>query len=790
MVCELHVVSVDTDVVSAVAWSPDCQLISCADDKILCKWGPDGDMLGKITTVASYVTSISWLPAVGKQAPDMMAVSCMDGTFKFMSRSGREEKSVKAHEGGAVIVVRWSHDGSAIVTGGEDGDVKIWSRSGNLRSTLVSTGQCIYSVCWGPDDDQIVIASGKSLIVKSVQSGGSHAAAANRKNLQWEAHAGVVLCVDWNVANKFIVSGGEDCVYKIWDHYGRQMYSSKPSEHVITSLAWNPNGESFAVGTYNLLRLCDKSGWTHSRQRVKDSGSLMSMAWTFDGTQLAAACGSGAVLFAQVVGKKYEWKNTEATLVSPRKLRVEDVLNETVDDLEFPRDRVVEIGIGYDWLVVMTITQCYVYSLQNLNTPHIFDIRAPPHFIHMCKRHFLTLDPVSGIQIISYEGRIISSPKFQGLRPEYLTREMVALSSDTVVIVDSVDTKNIYTIDATSGKILSKLSHSTEISQVALNQHMLGPQERVLLFCDRNKDLFVSATQAPGGKQSNDSNSNNAFKLHANVESFCFNDETDSLVLIADSKLVVYYDVAAAFIEKDLLPLSSLSSDATDYGRNAHIMSFTNNRVSIRKIDGAVVLYMLASEISLLYELGRNSKWDECLRLCRHLKTNSGGSGNSRTNMNEILASGGNANNVTVCIWALLAVLALSKKQLNIAELCYAELNEVSKVEYLQYIQSIPSEEGRQAEMALFKRAPDEAERILLQASPPLIYRAIKMNIELYRWNRALDLAVKYRTHLDTVLGYRDRFLQRFAKKETDSKYMQYAKEVGSNACCCAAAAV
>jgi WD40 repeat protein len=59
--------AVDTDVVSAVAWSPDCQLISCADDKVLCKWGPDGDMLGKITTVASYVTSISWLPVVGKQ---------------------------------------------------------------------------------------------------------------------------------------------------------------------------------------------------------------------------------------------------------------------------------------------------------------------------------------------------------------------------------------------------------------------------------------------------------------------------------------------------------------------------------------------------------------------------------------------------------------------------------------------------------------------------------------------------------------------------------------------------
>ena len=60
-------VFLDTDVVSAVAWSPDCQLMSCADDKVLCKWGPDGDMLGKITSLTAYATSISWLPAVGKQ---------------------------------------------------------------------------------------------------------------------------------------------------------------------------------------------------------------------------------------------------------------------------------------------------------------------------------------------------------------------------------------------------------------------------------------------------------------------------------------------------------------------------------------------------------------------------------------------------------------------------------------------------------------------------------------------------------------------------------------------------
>ena len=438
----------------------------------------------------------------------MFAISCTDGSFRFVSRSGREEKKIAAHEG-AVIVVRWSHDGSALLTAGEDGDVKIWSKSGNLRSTLFATGQSVYCACWGPDDDQVLVASGKTLMIKTVQ--------ASKKNVQWNAHDNIVLCVDWNVSNGNIVSGGEDCMYKVWDSFGRQMYSSRPMEHVITAVSWCPNGECFAVGSHNLLRLCDKTGWTHCRERPQ-SGSILDIAWTSDGTQLAGAGGNGSVVFAQVVDRHFEWKNSEVTLLAPRKLRVQDVATETLQDLEFARDRVVEVGLGFDWLVVTTTSQCYVYSMQNLNTPTIFDIKAPPHFLHLCKRSFLTLDQINGIQVISYEGRVMCTPRFQGLRPEYLTKDLVAISPDTVVIVDSVDAKNILILDANSGKPISKIAHTAEVSVVHLNQHTLGPQERLLAFVDRNKDLWIAHLGAPAtGGNSNAPQILPTFKLHSQV---------------------------------------------------------------------------------------------------------------------------------------------------------------------------------------------------------------------------------------------------------------------------------
>lgn len=55
----------------------------------------------------------------------------------------------------------------------------------------------------------------------------------------------------------------------------------------------------------------------------------------------------------------------------------------------------------------------------------------------------------------------------------------------------------------------------------------------------------------------------------------------------------------------------------------------------------------------------------------------------------------------------------------------------MDKLEFVQHISRVPSEEGRNAELALYRKAPEEAESILLQTSPPLVYRAIKLNVSV-----------------------------------------------------------
>ena len=82
-------------------------------------------------------------------------------------------------------------------------------------------------------------------------------------------------------------------------------------------------------------------------------------------------------------------------------------------------------------------------------------------------------------------------------------------------------------------------------------------------------------------------------------------------------------------------------------------------------------------------------------------------------------------------LWACLSGISLQARELNTAEIALAAIDEIDKVQFINYVKNIPSEAGRNAELALFCRKFVEAENILL--SSKLYYRAIKMNIRLFK---------------------------------------------------------
>ncbi|MGH0137213.1 UNVERIFIED_CONTAM: hypothetical protein FKN15_056917 [Acipenser sinensis] len=88
-----------------------------------------------------------------------------------------------------------------------------------------------------------------------------------------EAHCGAVLAARWNYDRtalvKLVKTGRLKYGQKVeccdplwpntvWDSCGR-IYSPPSHDYPISSVAWDPDGELFAVGSFNTLCLCDRT---------------------------------------------------------------------------------------------------------------------------------------------------------------------------------------------------------------------------------------------------------------------------------------------------------------------------------------------------------------------------------------------------------------------------------------------------------------------------------------------------------------------------------------------------
>ncbi|CAG2187543.1 IFT80 [Mytilus edulis] len=406
--------------------------------------------------------------------------------------------------------------------------------------------------------------------------------------------------------------------------------------------------------------------------------------------------------------RRLEWKNYEATVVSSKQVDVRNVVNDVKDKLDF-RDRIIKLSFAFSHLIVATSSQCYIFNVRNFNTPMIFDLKeGNVTLILQAEKHFVLVD-TAGVYVYSYDGRMVSSPRYAGMRADVLNYQTVALSNDTIAIRDKTDEKVVYVFDAQTGKNLGDgkpITHKLESLWGERKTHKLGNM----------------------------------------IQSLAWNDSANMLAAFADSKFTVWYYPNVVFVDRDLINRTVFSKDASEFGKNPQILQYTGNHVVIRRAEGSIVSTVTSPYPSILHNYVQSSRFADAVRLCRFVK-------------DDIL-------------WACLAAMSAYAKDLNTAEVSYAAILEAEKVQFIVNIKDIPVKEARNAEMALLCGSPQDAEAILLTAG--LTFRAIMLNIQLYNWDRALELAVKHKTHVDTVLGYRQRYLERFSKKENIKRYQQY----------------
>ena len=137
---------------------------------------------------------------------------------------------------------------------------------------------------------------------------------------------------------------------------------------------------------------------------------------------------------------------------------------------------------------------------------------------------------------------------------------------------------------------------------------------------------------------------------------------------LADGRL--FGNPQVGWVDGDLLPNTRVEHDVPEFGKSPQIVSFFGTRIVVRRADGSLLTTSVSPYPSMLFEFVNDNvqRWEDAVRLCRFVHSDS--------------------------LWATLAAMAVRGLHLDTAEIALAAIKEVDKLQYVLYIQSIPSEEG------------------------------------------------------------------------------------------------
>ncbi|XP_017088980.2 intraflagellar transport protein 80 homolog [Drosophila bipectinata] len=731
-----------------VDWSSNEEIYFVSDDHQIFKWSDvSRDSVEVAKLPDDFVpTDLHWLLLGGRgsgggKGNDTLLVCSNDGRFVILNKSARVERSISAH-GAAISSGRWSPDGAGLLTAGEDGVIKIWSRSGMLRSTVVQNEEAIHCARWAPNSTSIVFCQGGHISIKPL--------AANSKIIRWRAHDGLVLCLSWSTQSNVIASGGEDFRFKIWDAQGANLFTSATEEHAITSVAFNPEKDYLLVGTFNLLKLCHSTGWTYSSSRFSAPivGSLFSLSWSADGTQVACGTSTGQLIVAFAVEQEAISNNLKAISNSRKSITLRDISTGTRDVLDFPQ-RVINFALGYGHLVVATTHQVHIYNEKYINTPIIIDGRNDTRVIQVGKKYFMILDATS-IWVYTYTGRLHLNPRYPGSQAQIplLTWRSISLGLDVLAIRDNSDPTLVYLFDLIPGASRQYEPHSLRAKQqlAEIAACRAGtPDDQFVSFIDTNRELFVSESRNLNGERSDE-----IYKIGTQLTAMMWASETNILVGVHDSCYSIWYCPGEGASDPTIIALTTVSLDTAEFGKHITIESFEDSVVTFCSA-GARLPVTVNLYCELLHRALLEGQWPQALKICR-------------------LAQHAN-------LWATLAAVATRKHQLQISEEAYAAALQIDKVSYLQHLKTLtPSSAEQMAENSLMLGRMLEAETILLHGRK--YEQAVGLALRMHNWRRALEIAQKHQSEVpdlfQKVLQERRKYIKALQREEWDPLYLPH----------------
>jgi WD40 repeat protein len=206
--------------------------------------------------------------------------------------SGNLMNEWRAHEGGANSV-SFSADSSTIASGGADGLVRLWDvKTNKERRALRTSGERVYAVAFSPDGRRLAAINGDGTLSVWDAAGKNLAFAANRHKQLAPAAPGMPTCraLAFSPDSNRLATGDSAGNILVWD-----LATARPSRPIhlanpepIRVLAYRPGDQMLAVAMGSTIRMLDPDTGHESSRLGGYSESVYSIAYSPDGSLLAA----------------------------------------------------------------------------------------------------------------------------------------------------------------------------------------------------------------------------------------------------------------------------------------------------------------------------------------------------------------------------------------------------------------------------------------------------------------------------------------------------------------------
>ncbi|WP_333237885.1 TIR domain-containing protein, partial [Microcoleus sp. AT13-A5] len=223
-----------------------------------------------------------------------------DGTVRLWDTSGKAiGQPFKGHEG-SVLSVALSLDGKTIVTGGGDGTVRLWDTSGKaIGQPFKGHKGEVNSVAFSPDGKTIVSGSSDKTVRLWDTSG-------KAIGQPFKGHENTVKSVAFSPNGKTIISGSWDKTVRLWDTSGKAIGQPfKGHEGGVSSVAFSPNGKTIVSGSWwdKTVRLWDTSGKAIGQSFKGHENAVNSVAFSPDGKTIVSGSWDKTVRLWDTSGK-------------------------------------------------------------------------------------------------------------------------------------------------------------------------------------------------------------------------------------------------------------------------------------------------------------------------------------------------------------------------------------------------------------------------------------------------------------------------------------------------------